>query len=222
MVRTEKGPSGKYRYIHTLECKVCSSLYERIGANKSPLPNAYCSKECRQEWFSKQRRLSHCEHCSKEFYQIYEGKKFCSKECYSANMREYPEKYNLVEKAKHANTFSNTSESIEKGLQKKLDKGLIIDWTDASWKQFWRRCNELTRRRRVELMDEWNGYDYIDGEYIKPYLELHYSHKKYPTLDHVIPRSEYYKQGKSPQEACRPENLKWTKRTNNSKKYNKT
>ena len=223
MVRAEKSPSGKWRYLHTLECKECSKSYERVGANKKPLPKkyGYCSKDCRKEWFRKQRRMSHCENCAEEFYQKYKDQKFCSKVCYSANMREYPEKYNLVEKGKHAVTFSNTSESIEKGLQKKLGKGIILDWTDASWKQFWRRCNHLTRKRRAELLDSWDGYDYISGEYIKPYLELHYSDKKYPTLDHVVPRSEYYRQGKSPQEACQPDNLKWTTRSNNSRKYNK-
>lgn len=222
MVRTEKDSSGRYRYIHTLTCKVCSNSYERIASNRTPLRDAYCSKECRQEWFKFNRRAANCTYCSKQFYQVNKEKKFCNRKCYSADIKENPDKYNLIEKAKHARTFSNTPETIEKGLQKKLDEGLIIDWTDASWKQFWRRCNELTRKRRLELVEDWDGYDYIDGEYIKPYLDLHYSHKNYPTLDHIIPRSEFYKQGKSPQEACQPENLKWTKRTNNSKKYNKT
>lgn len=224
MVRTEKDSSGRYRYIHTLSCRVCNTSYERIGANKTPLPDAYCSKECRQEGFKQTCWITlECEHC-KESFRVTQSqpRSFCSHKCYWGDMKANPDKYGLIEKAKHASTFSNTPESIEKGLQKKLDEGLIIDWTDASWKQFWRRCNELTRKRRLELVEDWDGYDYIDGEYIKPYLDLHYSHKNYPTLDHVIPRSEFYKQGKSPQEACQPENLKWTKRSNNSKKYNKT
>lgn len=216
-------------YTTSVPCTHCGGLHEKKVSNKSSAVKAYtsgkrkafCSSKCRQDWFKSQRRAAHCEYCSKEFYQKDKDKKFCNKECYSADMKANPDKYNLIEKAKHASTFGNTPESIEKGLQKKLDKGLIVDWTDASWKQFWRRCNELTRKRRLELVEDWDGYDYIDGEYIKPYLDLHYSHKNYPTLDHVIPRSEFYKQGKSPQEACQPEKLKWTKRTNNSKKYNK-
>jgi hypothetical protein len=136
-------------------------------------------------------------------------------------MQNNPANYDLTRKAKYASSFSNTPESIEKGLHTKLERGTIIDWTDASWKQFWRKCNELTRKKRSELIENWDGYDYIDGEYIKDFLKLHYSHKDYPTLDHVVPRSAFYKQGKTPQEACEVTNLKWTKRSNNSRKYNK-
>jgi hypothetical protein len=41
------------------------------------------------------------------------------------------------------------------------------------------------------------------------------------TIDHVIPRSTFFKEGKTPKEACNSANLKWTKRSNNSRKYNK-
>jgi hypothetical protein len=70
------------------------------------------------------------------------------------------------------------------------------------------------------MLENWDGIDYIDGEYIKENLNLHYSDKNYPTLDHITPRSECFKRGLTPNEATNPNNLKWTKRINNSKKHN--
>ena len=63
---------------------------------------------------------------------------------------------------------------------------------------------------------------YYDGEYIKPYLELSVHHRNYPTLDHKYPRSKAFQDGLTPYEVTVKENLVWTKRTNNSKKGNKT
>jgi len=218
-------------YTTSVPCTQCATSHEKIVSNKSSAVKAYisgkkkafCSSKCRQEHFKQTCWITlECKQC-KEPFEVPKSlaRNFCSYKCYWADLKEYPKKYDLMEKARYASTFTNTSESINKMRKTKLDKGISIDWTDASWKQFWRRCNELTRKRRAELIGDWDGYDYIDGEYIKPYLELHYSHGKYPTLDHVIPRSTFFKEGKTPKEACDSVNLKWTKRSNNSRKYNK-
>jgi hypothetical protein len=71
------------------------------------------------------------------------------------------------------------------------------------------------------MLESWDGIDYIDGEDIRANLALPYSHGDYPTLDHLIPRSEVFKKGLTPYEITTSKNLKWTKRRNNSKKYNK-
>ena len=136
-------------------------------------------------------------------------------------MKNYPEKYDLYEKAANAQANSNTPESIQKMKETKLANGVMIDWKDATWKQYWKKCDELTRKMRTVLLEGWDGLDYITGEHIKDNLKLHHSHGDYPTLDHVIPKSECYKQGLTPEQACSAENLKWTTRRNNSSKYNK-
>ena len=43
-----------------------------------------------------------------------------------------------------------------------------------------------TKKNKSILYEQWNGYDYYDGQYIKDNLELHYNHKNYPTIDHII------------------------------------
>jgi 5-methylcytosine-specific restriction endonuclease McrA len=106
----------------------------------------------------------------------------------------------------------------EKGIKTRITNGNIINWDIAEWKQYWRRCNDLTRKIRKQMLESWDGFDYIDGEYIKDNLKLHYTHGSYPTLDHVIPRSQGFKDKISPYDITKPENLKWTKRSNNSKK----
>ncbi len=220
-VRTDK-INGKYKYIHELECKQCSSGYERVSGNKSPIKQqGCCSENCRREWHKPNRRVAVCKQCNSEFYQINKTKLFCNKICYSQHISENTEQYNLSQKAANARAYSNTPETIQKMKETKLANGDMIDWKDASWKQYWKKCDELTRKMRGVLLEGWNGLDYISGEYIKDNLKLHYSHGDYPTLDHVTPKSECYKQGLIPEQACSAENLKWTTRRNNSSKYNK-
>ncbi len=222
-VRTEKH-NGKYKWIHLLKCLYCTTPYERIAANKSPKSNGWCSKECRKAWHKSQSRLNLvCKNCEREF-EVYNYQKhytFCSHKCYHKHIKDNPEQYNLYQKAAKARSNSNTLETFEKMRETKLAKGIMIDWKDATWKQYWKRCNDLTRKMRSMLLEGWDGLDYIDGKYIKDNLALHYSHGDYPTLDHITPRSECYKQGLTPYEACSPDNLKWTTRRNNSSKYNK-
>ncbi len=115
--------------------------------------------------------------------------------------------------------FRDNEEAWKKGLETRKENGNII--TDMRWKQQWKKCDYLTRKLRKQMIQDWDGYDYIDGEYIRENLDLHYSHKRQPSLDHVVPRSECFKQGLTPEEATQPSNLKWTTRINNSKKHNK-
>jgi hypothetical protein len=110
-------------------------------------------------------------------------------------------------------------DSWKKSIETRKKNGNII--TSHNWKQFWKKCDYLTRKIRQKMLENWDGFDYIDGEYIKDNLKLHYTDTNYPTLDHVKPRSVCFKEGLTPEETTKPENLKWTKRVNNSSKSNK-
>lgn len=219
-IRTDK-IDGKYKYIHESECKQCSALYERVSGNRSPIKQGWCSEDCRKEWHKSIRRMAVCKQCDSKFWQIAKTKQFCTNKCYHTHMSENPEQYNLYEKAINAQANSNNTESIQKMKETKLASGNMIDWKDATWKQYWKKCDELTRKMRAQLLEGWDGLDYVSGEYIKDNLNLHYSHGDYPTLDHIVSKTECYKQGLTPQQACSAENLKWTTRRNNSSKYNK-
>ena len=215
--------------VHTYKCDECCNDFTKnyIMTKKNLVKGEwkyykkYCSKECRQESRAKERSYKPCKVCSKDF-RIYPNSEniFCSKKCYGSRMSTHPEEFGMAERSAKMRESWNES-SWKKSIETRKANGNIIDWDVAEWKQYWRRCNDLTRKMRVKLLGDWDGIDYIDGEDIRENLALPYTHGDYPTLDHVIPRSEGFRRGLSPYEISTPENLKWTKRRNNSKKYNK-
>jgi len=80
----------------------------------------------------------------------------------------------------------------------------------------------LTRVNKKKLLKIWDGLDYYDNEFIKSNFNLHYNNKKYPTIDHKISISYGFKHGFSPEFIGSIENLCFTKRCINSRKYIKT
>ena len=226
-IKTIKVESGRRKYIHKVKCTVCHKEYERNVGNKNTITGiCYCSKECRVKWFklNKTKQVS-CKHCNKVFnVRTSNNKQYCSHQCYADYVSKHPNEFNCIEKAKKMRKNANTVESINKGLETKKIKGLILDLKhskELEWIKFYKICNRLTAQRRKELFDLWDGYDYYDGKYIKDNISLHYSDPEYPSLDHIIPKSECFRRQMTPAEACHKNNLVWTTRRNNSKKYNK-
>jgi hypothetical protein len=181
--------------------------------------NKFCTLECKLIYNEKKYHYKNCTFCSISFrsFTCKTNNKFCSNKCQGKWVKENMGE-ERAERASHMRK-SWGENSWKKGLVTRKENGNIIE--DPTWKQYWKRCDWLTSKARKIMVDDWDGYDYIDGEYIKDNLKLHYSDKNYPTLDHIKPRSQCFKEGLSPYEATQPENLKWTKRINNSKKHNK-
>jgi len=179
----------------------------------------YCSKECRQTSRAKERKYKECKVCNTKFRAIgNNGNIFCSKKCYGERMSTHPNEFGMAKRAEKMRE-SWDENAWKKSLETRKKNGRLI--TNHDWKQYWKKCDYLTRKIRKQMLQDWDGYDYIDGKYIRENLSLHYTHRYYPTLDHVVPRSECFKQGLTPEEATSPNNLRWTTRKNNSKKYNK-
>tara|TARA_R110001606_G_scaffold384159_1_gene546856 strand:- start:31 stop:660 length:630 start_codon:yes stop_codon:yes gene_type:complete len=196
-------------------CQRCSADFRSKGPN-----NKYCSKECKKQTYFENSKLYTCKVCNTKFQGVTNNFNiYCSKKCYGIDMSNNPQNFNLNNRASKMRE-SWDENSWKKSIETRKSNGNIIDWNVAEWKQYWRRCNDLTQKIRREMLGEWDGIDYIDGEQIRHYMKLPHYHGDYPTLDHVIPRSEGFKRGLSPYEITTKENLKWTKRRNNSKKYN--
>lgn len=214
----------KYKYVHEFECTTCSTKHlVRVGNMSSAITNKktnFCSLDCRKAWYALKRKYKSCEKCGQDFRynESTDNKSFCSPKCYHQDLKDNPEKYDLFNKMKYAQSYSNNEVTIQKMKETKLANGTMIDWKDAQWKQFWRKCNDLTRKVRSLKIEEWDGVDYIDGEYIKDNLSLPFKDINYPCLDHIKPKWICYQEGLTPYECCDIKNLAWTKRTNNSKK----
>jgi len=78
--------------------------------------------------------------------------------------------------------------------------------------------DNLTKRNKNKLIQEWNGLDYYDGENISLNFQFNYNDEKYPTIDHKISIFEGFKKGYQVEEISSLDNLCITKRINNSKK----
>ena len=72
------------------------------------------------------------------------------------------------------------------------------------------------------LLNDWDGYDFYDKEYIKDNYNLPYFHKNYPTIDHKISIYEGFKNNISIENISDISNLCITKRWLNSKKGKKS
>jgi hypothetical protein len=78
------------------------------------------------------------------------------------------------------------------------------------------KCRTLSRLNRLTILNNWNGYDYYDNEYILEYLKLNPLDPLYPTVDHKISILEGFKNNLSPEEISDIKNLCVTKRKINS------
>ena len=198
-------------------CKQCDADFRSKGGNKQ-----FCSLECKLKFNSKSYTYRQCGNCKTDVrsynHQLKQKNIFCSNKCQGEWVKENMGE-ERAERAEHMRKFRDNEKAWKKGLETRKKNGNIIE--DLNWKQYWKRCDWLTRKIRKQMLETWDGYDYIDGEYIKDNLNLHFSDKNYPTLDHIKPRSQCFKEGLSPYEATTSENLKWTKRINNSKKHSK-
>lgn len=80
--------------------------------------------------------------------------------------------------------YNNT----EKMKQTKIDNGQILsDDQLTDWEAYRRKVqSKLTKSFKKELYDNWDGYDYYDGEYIKDNLNLSGWDRLSPSIDHKV------------------------------------
>lgn len=144
------------------------------------------------------------------------------------------EKYGVVHQNQHPEikqksrlTISNIPNFYE-NIRIKGDitreKNIILKKESMDWKK-WEDYKKLSTyyfdRIKNVVLENWDGVDYYDKEYIKPYFNLNYNDDKYPTIDHVISVKKGFELGIDPKEINDLKNLVVTKRIINSKKGKK-
>jgi hypothetical protein len=128
-------------------------------------------------------------------------------------------------KEKIRNTVNNLYKNNPE-IKDKISKSLIkyfsenkktLEEIDA-FKEYRRIVDNLTSRNKKKLYEEWNGYDYYDGEYIMCNLSIHFNNDNYPSIDHKISVYNGFIENIDAKIVGDITNLCITKRKNNSKK----
>lgn len=88
----------------------------------------------------------------------------------------------------------------------------------SEYKIYRKAVDNLTKRNKKQLFDNWLGYDYYDGEFILNNIDLNYNDENYPTIDHKISILEGFKLKYLPEFISNINNLCITKRYLNTKK----
>lgn len=83
------------------------------------------------------------------------------------------------------------------------------------------RVRYLTDKIRSDVFENWNGYDFYDGEYIKDNFKYPSSHKMYPTIDHRVSIYFGFINKIEPEKISEISNICITKRGINSSKNSK-
>ena len=88
----------------------------------------------------------------------------------------------------------------------------------GEWEKYKIIINRLTKRKKKELFEMWDGYDYYDGEYIKDFLNEKFTSPLYPTIDHKISKIYGFNNNIDIENIIAINNLCITKRRLNGKK----
>jgi hypothetical protein len=96
--------------------------------------------------------------------------------------------------------------------------GWLSDDEIIGYVRYSRIVRRLTLRNRKKLLENWNGFDFYDNEYIRDNFNLDFNNPNYPCIDHKISIKNGYLEGISEKVLSSVGNLCFTKRYINSKK----
>lgn len=108
---------------------------------------------------------------------------------------------------------------VEKSNKTKMERGLIVpDHLLNEWEIYRKLVRKITNRNRNKLIEDWDGLDYYDGEYIKENFDIKHTDCDFPTLDHKISIIYGFNNNIPAEEIGEISNLCMTKRGINSSK----
>jgi len=146
---------------------------------------------------------------------------------YSLNRKDVIEKRKQTNLKKYGteNVFQNPE--IIKRIRKILsEKGYRLNTEDyTKFDDYYKKCVSLTKIniRKSTFKQDWNGYDYYDGEYIKDNYQIYKSNNEnYPNIDHKISIIYGFLNNINIEDISSVDNLCFTKRKHNASKQSKT
>jgi len=148
--------------------------------------------------------------------------KYTMKEKYGKEFYSQTDDFKKQAKLTCLKNYGVDSPMKNRDIVEKSLKSRGLDFESDEYLIYRRKVNNLTKRNKKELFENWNGYDFYDSEYIKDNLVLSWNSGKYPTIDHKISAYDGFKNGISPEEISKMENLCITKKSINSSKNRKS
>lgn len=142
---------------------------------------------------------------------------------YSFHITQIKEKIQNInlEKYGHISPFGN------KDVQKKIKEKFTYEFLEKEsrfygnlylineYKLYKRKVQYHTYKVKKDLLSEWDGKDYYDGEYIKDNFLLDKNDSRFPTIDHKVSSFQGFLNDINPIDISNINNLCITKRINN-------
>jgi len=92
-----------------------------------------------------------------------------------------------TQKTKERLYGDKTYNNSKKMIRTKEKLGIYVQQESVSdFRKYRKIVNRYTYKSKKTIYDNWRGFDYYDGEYIKNYLTLESKNMLYPTVDHKI------------------------------------
>lgn len=130
--------------------------------------------------------------------------------------------YDLLKRWYNSDKYLYAKDEIYSRIKKSnIDRGNWFKPYRNDMILYRRRVDFLTKKNKLKLFENWNGFDYYDNEYIKNYYELGSNSRFYPTIDHKISVLYGFLNKLSIEEVSSIDNLCVTKRYINSSKGSK-
>ncbi len=134
---------------------------------------------------------------------------FCDIELMRLKMLE---KYGVEHNSKMESTIKKMKET---GVR---NGNYVSDELKKDYEVFRNKVDKLTKKSKLILINNWNGYDYYDGEYIRDNYQYDYNNDNYPTIDHKISVQYGFMNNIDPSVIASETNLCITKRSINISK----
>lgn len=214
-------------YLVDVECDICHNTFKKSYKNYNNClinKNFYACTSCR---FHKTKITNNEKYGVDNVSHLQNIKNIIKiKSLNNSDIRKIKrEKTNLI-KYGCVNPFQNNKiieNNVIKTRQTKIKNGRIIpDEHFDGFNLYKRLVNKSTYKNKKIVLDNWDGYDYYDGEYIKDNFSFDSRSSNYPTLDHKISIRYGYDNNIPPNEISSIDNLCITKKRINTSKYIKT
>lgn len=190
----------KYGVTHPLKSETVKEKYKQTCNNKYGTDYFFQTEE-----FKEKSKIT----CNEKY------------DCdYAMQSNEIKEKFKISLLEKYGVENVSYLDVIQEKIKNTKIKNNIIqpDHLMDDFHLYKRKVKNYTLQNKKELFENWNGYDYYDGEYIKNNFDLNCLDRKYPTIDHKISLTYGFNNGIDPKIIGNIDNLCITKKYINSEK----